>query len=66
MTDDIHWQNITHIPEVLDLQSQTKDVIKKVCKEGNYKWTEIIVSFHTMISDAIYAVELELEDEDNS
>lgn len=63
MTDDIHWQDIAHIPEVSDLQSQTKDIIKMVCKEGNYRWTEIMVAFHTMIDDAIYAAELELEDE---
>ena len=65
MTDDMHWQDIAHIPEVSDLQSQTKDIIKKVCKGGNYKWTEIIVAFHTMIDDVIYAAELELEDEDD-
>ena len=65
MTDDMHWQDIAYIPEVSDLQSQTKDIIKKVCKEGDYKWTEIIVAFHTMIGDAIYAAELELEDEKN-
>ena len=66
MTDDMRWQDISHIPEVSDLQSQTKDIIKKVCKEGNYKWTEIMVAFHAMIGDAIYAAELELEDEDDN
>ena len=66
MTGDMNWQDIAHIPEVSDLQSQTKDIIKKVCKEGNYRWTEIIVAFHAMIGDAIYAAELELDDEDDS
>lgn len=66
MTDDMHWQDIAYIPEVSDLQSQTKDIIKKVCKEGNYRWTEIMVAFHAMIGDAIYAAELELDDEDDS
>lgn len=63
MTDDMHWQDIAHIPEVSELEIKTKYIIKKIYKESNYKWTEIMVAFHAMIGDAIYAAELELEDE---
>ena len=63
MTDDMHWLDIAHIPKVSDLESKTKDIIKIICKEGNYKWTEIMVAFHAMIDNALYAAELELEDE---
>ena len=59
----MNWQNITHIPKVSELEIKTKYIIKKVYKEGNYKWTDIIVAFHNIIDDAIYAAELEMDDE---
>ena len=33
VTDDMYWQDIAHIPEVSDLQSQTKEIGRASCRE---------------------------------